>query len=322
MQPRDPGEPVSERLLAGIDVGGTKVMGVLVQPGAVAVPQTVASMEIPWRTGGAEVIDRVLETADNLVELARPGSLASIGIGLAGLVGRDGVVLRSPNVPGLEGVDLVARLRAETGLPVFVGNDANCVATAARSLRGAPTDDLVAVTFGTGIGAGFIVDGRLLRGNRGFAGEPGHMVVDPRGPLCPCGQRGCWERFAAGSALEALADRAVAAGRMAPLDPELGTGLALVRASEAGVLAAAEVLEEFAGWVALGLANLVNLLDPAVVVLGGGVTAAGDAFLEPVRAGLRRHPLAAVHSVAVELAPGGPEAGAVGAALLASEAVA
>ncbi len=277
----------------------------------------------PSQADQSEVVEHIVKVARRLVELAEAELPVAIGAALAGLVGLDGVVLRSPNAPGLEGVDVAARLVAATGIPVVVDNDANCVAVAAATLRREPVRDLVAITLGTGIGGGFIVDGRLVRGSRGFAGEPGHMVVDPAGPLCPCGQHGCWERYASGSGLEALAAEAVSKGRGDDLVGPDGTidGEGIIAAAAAGSPQALAVLEEFGAWFALGVANLINLLDPAVVVIGGGITAAGDTFLDPVRAALAAHPLAASHDFVIEVAPGGPEAGAVGAAISAVRAV-
>jgi glucokinase len=232
-------------------------------------------------------------------------------------------VRRSPNAPGLEGADVAGRLRSATALPAVIDNDANCVARAAVALRRPAVRHLVAVTLGTGIGGALVVDGNLVRGARGFAGEAGHMVVDPDGPVCPCGQRGCWERYASGSGLEALARQAVLAGQGEGLAGPDGTadGARVTEAAARGVPAALAVLEEFAAWVALGVANLVNLVDPELVVLGGGITATGDLLLEPVRAAVRAHPMAAARRVPIEAAPGGPAAGALGAALAAAAAV-
>jgi len=153
------------------------------------------------------------------------------------------------------------------------------------------------------------VDGRVRRGANGFAGEPGHMVVDPQGPPCPCGQRGCWERYASGPGLERLA-------RRAGLDAV--DGPAVVRAARSGDRAAQRVMDEFADWVALGLANVANLLDPQLLVVGGGLADAADAFLPRVRDLLAGNPTLRFRSLAVEAAQGGSVAGALGAALLAA----
>jgi glucokinase len=309
--------------VVGIDVGGTKVLGALVRVRHEAPPEVEHTLLLPSDAQGADVVGHIVSVARSLVSHAGQEAPAAVGAGLAGLVGTDGRVRRSPNAPGLEGADVAGRLRSATAVPVVIDNDANCVARAAVALRRPAVRHLVAVTLGTGIGGALVVDGDLVRGARGFAGEPGHMVVDPDGPVCPCGQRGCWERYASGSGLEALARQAVLAGRGEGLAGADGTpdGARVTQAAARGVPAALAVLEEFATWVALGVANLVNLVDPELVVLGGGITAAGDVLLEPVRAAMRAHPMAAARRVPIEAAPGGPVAGALGAALAAAAAV-
>ena len=211
---------------------------------------------------------------------------------------------------------------------VLLSGGLDSTTVAAHAVLAPDARHLVGGTFGTGIGGGLAVDGRLVHGATGFAGEPGHMVVDPDGPLCPCGQRGCWERYASGAGLAALARRAAEEGRAPGLasavaDASLLRGehvTALVAEGDAGALA---VFDEYAGWVALGVANLIVLLDPEVVVLGGGLIATGDELLGRVRAALaERFPVAVrERDVLVVGSPGGPEAGALGAALLAARSL-
>lgn len=317
-------------VVAGVDVGGTKTLGVLVRLQGPAVPPEVLVRELtPSGAGTAEVVDGIVAVASALHDRGRAAGLpapSAVGVGLAGFVDRRGVVRRAPNAPGLVGRDIAGRLREELGLPVVVDNDANCVAVAARALEAPSARHLVAVTFGTGIGGGLIVDGRLVHGAHGFAGEPGHMVVDPDGPPCPCGQRGCWERFASGTGLAWLARRAVEAGE-APGVLDAAGSVEAIRGEHVTTLvgtgdAGAEVVfDRYAGYVALGVANLVLLLDPEVVVLGGGLSVEHLGLADRVRRHLRQRFVAATaeRSVQVIGSPGGPEAGAVGAALLAGE---
>ncbi len=146
------------------------------------------------------------------------------------------------------------------------------------------------ITLGTGIGAGIISGGEVLRGANGYAGEAGHMVVDPSGPLCSCGRRGCWERYASGSGLARLAREAATAGRLGAVmalargDAESVRGEHVTEAAAAGDPGALEVMAELGWWIALGLANLTALLDPSVVVIGGGLVEAGELLLGPTRA--------------------------------------
>ncbi len=158
-----------------------------------------------------------------------------------------------------------------------VTNDATCAALAEwRFGAGRGVDDMVMVTLGTGIGGGVVAGGRLIVGANGFAGEFGHMVVDPDGPPCPCGRRGCWERYASGSGLAQLARAAAVGGRLRRVVEVAGGDAGMVRgehvqaAAREGDPGAVAVVDEFARWVALGLVNLTNALDPARFVLGGG----------------------------------------------------
>ena len=210
---RSPTDAEPPRRTVGIDVGGTKTLGLLVEHG----PAGVAVLDrerVPSRADDPSAVDAVVGVARTLTERSRirageavpvPAPVTAVGVGLAGFVDRAGVVRAAPNSVGLVGQDVRGRLERELGLPVTVDNDANCAAVAAHALIEPTVADLVAVTLGTGIGGGLIVGGRLVRGARGFAGEPGHMVVDPDGPRCPCGQHGCWERYASGSGLGWLA---------------------------------------------------------------------------------------------------------------------
>lgn len=310
------------RLLAGIDVGGTKVLGVLLDPDDPATVLGVA--RVPTPSGQSQLLDAMADVVRRLDD-GHAGRIAAVGAGIAGLVDRDGVLRVGPNLPGLRGVPVGAELDRRLDLPIRVDNDATCAAWgehrvgAARGVR-----DAVCITLGTGIGAGVVAEGELVRGAHGYGGEVGHMVVDPHGPPCPCGRRGCWERFASGSGLGWLGRTAAAAGRfdrgvvLAGGAAELVRGEHVTRAGAEGDPGALAVIETFAEWVALGLGNVVAALDCSLVVIGGGLVEAGDLLLDPVRAVFRSHLMAPderpdVRIVAAHL---GEQAGAIGAALL------
>jgi len=235
------------------------------------------------------------------------------------------VLQSSPNVPDVTQVDIAGGLGARIGGPVAVGNDATCAALAEWQ-RGVArgVDDLVMITLGTGIGGGIVADGRLYVGHNGFAGEFGHMVVDPNGPPCVCGRQGCWERYASGSGLAQLARAAAVGGRLRRVvhiaggDVELVRGEHVQAAADEGDPGALAVIDEFARWVALGLVNLTNAFDPAAFVLGGGLAVGAHLYLAPIRhwfgellyaPELRPHPV-------LSFAELGEHAGAVGAAML------
>jgi glucokinase len=253
---------------------------------------------------------------------------AAVGIGLPGLVDTAGTLAMGPHLPGIRRQRFKPAFEERLGLPVHVDNDATCAVWAEHVLgAGRGASDVVMITLGTGIGSGIVAGGRVVRGANGFAGEPGHTVVDPNGPACPCGRRGCWERFASGSGLGRLARDAAEAGRAPGLIDAAGGDVSHVRgehvtaAAGAGDPGAVEVLWDFAWWVALGIANLVNVLDPEIVVIGGGLAEMGDLLLQPVNERYQDLVMAGEHRPVVPIVAAllGEHAGAVGAALLALE---
>ena len=306
----------------GLDVGGTKILGVVLDAdGAVLAEGRVMTPR------GADALLGALD--DVIAELAaEAGKADAVGIGVPGLVDRSGTLRFAPNLPGVLELPVAAHVGERAGVPVRVDNDATCAAWAEHEEgAGRGFDDMVLVTLGTGIGSGIVADGRVLRGAFGFAGEVGHTVVERDGIACPCGRRGCWERYASGSGLGRLGRDAVYAGhgrRIAELagDPEDVRGEHVTRAALEGDAEALAVLGELADWLAIGLVNIVNVLDTALLVIGGGLVSAGDALLAPTRRSFSVRLLAAGHrpDVPIRAASMGERAGAVGAALLAREA--
>lgn len=301
----------------GIDVGGSKCLGVVLDDG-----QVLTESRRPTPRGEGS-LPQLIET---LAELATElGPYEHLGVGVPGLVTHEGVLRAAPNLDGVADFDVAGLLAERLSHPVEVDNDATCAALSEWSYGiGRGTTDMVLVTLGTGIGGGLVVGGRLQRGAHGFAGEYGHMVVDPDGPPCPCGRRGCWERYASGSGLARLA-REAAVGRrvdrvlqLAGGDPEAVRGEMVQQAAREGDAAALAVIDDFGRWVALGLVNLTNALDPEMFVLGGGLAAGADLYLDSIRRWFREllyqpelRPLPAV-----AFASSHERAGAIGAALL------
>lgn len=321
---------VGGALVCGIDVGGTKLLAV-----AFAADDPTG-WRLERRVPTPRSTDALVSAAAAVVEelqveatAAGVGDLSAVGLGIAGLVDRSGVVRVGPNIPGIVDCPVGLRLADLLGVPVAVENDASAAAWGEHVAgAGRAVDELLVVTLGTGIGTGMVSGGRLVTGAHGFAGEAGHMVVDPNGPPCPCGQRGCWERFASGSGLGRLARDAAEAGDLRRVveqaggDPEAVRGEHVTAAAEAGDPQALVVLDTFAGWVALGLANLTNVLDPEAIVIGGGLVRSGDTLLEPVRRWYERRLYATDRRPPPRLlaASLGEQAGAIGAALLAAAA--
>ena len=313
----------------GIDIGGTKVAGGVVAPdgtiGATARRATPGSSV-------SETEDAIVAVVEELAA-GHDGELVGVGIGAAGWFDRTGdTVLFSPHLAWRHSTlrkDLEARLQR----PLWVGNDADAAAWAEYRFGAARGADLaLMITLGTGIGGGIVLDGLLRRGSHGVAGEWGHMRVVPDGRLCACGNRGCWEQYASGTALAQTAREVARTSRAAAArllervdgDAERLTGEDVARAAADGDPLALELVTEVGQWLGQGIADLAAILDPEVVVIGGGVSKLGEMVLGPARERLDRalpgrgfRPGPRV--VAAEL---GPEAGLIGAADLVREEVA
>ncbi|MCX6401162.1 MAG: ROK family glucokinase [Propionibacteriales bacterium] len=309
-------------LTCGIDIGGTKMAGAVVD----AEGTILAESRVESPATDPEAMEAA--AAALVAELVSQHPVTAIGVGAAGYVAADrSTVLFAPNIAWRNepfGVDL-ARL---TGLPVVVENDANAAAWGEfRYGAGRDVDDQLMVTVGTGVGGGIVTDGHLLRGAHGVAAEIGHLCVVPEGRVCGCGNHGCLEQYGSGTALVRATREAVEASSLlardllerAGGDPAAITGPMITDAARAGDQFAVEQLERLGHWLGHGIASLVAVLDPAVIVIGGGVSAAGDILVEPLRATFERElagrgfrPRAEIRLAAL-----GNRAGVIGAADLA-----
>jgi glucokinase len=305
----------------GVDLGGTKCLGVLLdEQGTV-----LAEHRVPTPRGEDAVLDALGDVAERLVATSAD-LVTGVGLGVPGLVDARGVLRVAPNLPGVVDADIRGVLGTRLGLHVQVENDASAAAWAEREVgAGRQRQHMILVTLGTGIGGGIVTDGRLYRGAHGFAGEIGHMIVNPAGPRCPCGQKGCWERYGSGSGLGWLGREAALAGQgdrivaLAGGDAEQVKGEHVTAAAADGDAEAIAIMREFAWWIGLGLANLANAFDPEAFVLGGGLVEAGDVLLVPVREAFADLVEGSDHRPRVDIVPAalGEHAGAIGAALLA-----
>ena len=296
---------MSGPLTFGLDLGGTKCLGVAFRDGEVVAQHRAATDT----DGPGDVIELLAEVAGELRNQA--GEPAGVGVGAPGLVTRDGQLALAPNLPGVKALHLQDKLSSSLGAPVIVENDAATAAWAEFSCgAGESAESMIAVTLGTGVGGGIVLDGRLHRGAHGFAAEIGHILVRRGGRRCACGKSGCWEAYASGTALGILAH------------DQLGISSEELTASAAkGDTGAQAVLADYAAEVALGLGSLVEVLDPEMVVIGGGLVEAGETLLDPVREALPRHVYSWEYRpptpvVAAQL---GERSGAIGAALLAAQ---
>lgn len=302
---------VSEsRFSVGIDVGGTKIAGLLLDGNNEIV--TRATLPVP-KSSTESLLDGLARVALELIDAApaEHRERCSVGFAIAGWLNAASDFVRfSPHLP-LTGVFVQRELESRVGRPVVIANDADAAGWAEFRLGAAlDYDDAVCLTLGTGLGSAVIANGTLIRGAIGMAGELGHVCIDPTGPECACGGIGCLEIFASGTGAERAARKA---GLMM-------TGRELVAAAELGDLDAHAVLDDVARPLAQALTMVVGTLDPGVVVIGGGFGTASPYFLDSLRrqyAALASRPESRP-LVPVEVATWGPEAGAVGAALLAA----
>ena len=306
-------------LTIGVDVGGTKVAaGVVGERGRI-----VEKLRRSTPAGSPERTAAAIAAA--VTELRGRHEVAAVGVGAAGFVdAAGGIVAFAPNLAWRD-EPLRAKLTGMVGLPVMVDNDGNASAWAEVRFGAARGHaHVIFVSVGTGIGAGFILDGRLYRGRWGMAGEPGHTRVVPDGRLCGCGNRGCWEQYASGSALVTEArdfamrspGGAMRLLQLAGGNPAAITGAHITEAAREGDPAALRCYSIVGTWLGHGLANLAAILDPGCIVVGGGVSEAGELLLGPARAAFDKALPGAGYRPRVEIlrAALGADAGIVGAA--------
>lgn len=309
-------------LAIGVDIGGTKVMAALVDTEGKIV--RTLRRATPGRDV-AQVEDTITEV---VTELSAGEDVCAVGIGAAGFVdAAQATVLFSPHLAWRR-EPLKQKLADRLSRPVLVDNDANAAAWAEYRFGAVQGEArTLCITLGTGIGGGLVMDGRLERGVNGMAGEFGHMIIVPEGHRCECGNRGCWEQYASGNALGREARELATSGSPVTVDLldraggriENIIGPLVADAARDGDRVAAELIHDMGRWLGLGMANLAAALDPGAFVIGGGVSAAGDLFIESTRDAFGRaltgrgfRPLPRI-----ELAQLGPEAGVIGIADLA-----
>jgi len=309
----------------GVDLGGTNLrIAVVDVDGRVLGEERAPCPATGWR-GIVDAITALVET----LRVAFP-DVAALGVGVAALVDQEGNARYAPNIPGLVDAPLRAALADALGLPLVVDNDANAAAWG-EACHGAArgVEHALVVTLGTGVGGGIIAGGRVYRGAHGFAAEIGHWPFERDGARCACGEPGHWEASASGPALGRRGREAAAAGAAPELLRRVGgdagaiTAPDVATAARAGDDDALAVIGAYATDVALGLAGLVNILDPELVVVSGGLVELGDLLLGPLRQAFVGHVEGAAYRPPVAIVPAvlGDLAGVIGAAALARDAV-
>ncbi len=278
-------------LTIGVDVGGTKIAaGVVSQSGEILETQRRVTPARDPRATSEAIVALVCD-------LKTRHEVSAVGIGAAGYVdAARSTVLFAPNLAWRD-EPLRSAIEGQVGVPVVVENDANAAAWGEFTFgAAADVDDLIMVAVGTGIGGGVVLDGQLFRGHFGIAAEFGHIRMVPGGHVCGCGNYGCWEQYASGTALvrsvrevaQMRSPRAAGVLDMAGGDPAAINGQMITTAATAGDRLAVEAFEDLGRWLGEGLADLVAAFDPGVIVIGGGVSEAGEVLLGPARAAFNR----------------------------------
>ncbi|GAA1489600.1 ROK family glucokinase [Brachybacterium sacelli] len=309
-------------LSIGVDIGGTKIAAGVVDEDGEVIAATTRSTPAT----DPELLEAGV--ADAVAELRTDHEVVGVGVGAAGFVSSDRRTVKFAANLAWREHPLADELERLTGLPVVIENDANAAGWAEYRFGAATAArHMLMVTVGTGLGGAIVLDGRLIRGSGGFAGEVAHMTAVPDGQWCGCGRKGCLEQYTAGTALVRTAKRRASAGDplMGPLVQAAGgarkeiDGPLITRLAQQGDPGAVELIAELGSWLGIGVASISSLLDPDMIVVGGGVAAAGDLLLDPARDSYAAHLTARTHR---ELAPFvlagmGNRAGIVGAADLA-----
>jgi glucokinase len=307
-----------------IDIGGTKLAAGIVDTEG----RILARGEVPTLAadGLEPVLGRIVGLGRDL--LSRPEvadvSVHRVGVGCAGPVDlKAGIVFNPPNLPGWVRVPLIDHLQQALALPAILENDANAAALGEfRYGAGRGAQTIVYLTVSTGIGGGIILNGKVWHGLKDAAGEVGHMTVCPDGPRCGCGNWGCLEAMSSGTSIARRAREMVASGRQSELSRvTIPTSADVVRLAKTGDPVASEIWDQAVRFLGIGVAAVITILAPERVVIGGGVTKAGDFLFQPLRAHVReRVKLVPVESVAILPAALGPDVGILGAAAVALDA--
>ena len=302
----------------GVDIGGTKIAA------AVVTPEGKILSEVRYPTQAAPP-NRLIETVAQAITEVKDGfEVGGVCVAVPGrILASENKVISAPNLHEIEDIRLDEEIGRRTGLMVTVENDANAAAWGEfRFGAGRGLQHMVSITLGTGVGGGIITHGMLLRGAQGAGGELGHVTIDPTGPRCGCGNYGCLEALASGTAIQRRArevanERSTSAlGRLAIERQVLGEDV--TRLAQEGDDASISVLEETGRWLGIGLAGFVNTFNPEVIAVGGGASRAGESILKPARKEVQlRASSPSRDLVEIKEATLGPESGVLGAAALA-----
>jgi glucokinase len=305
-----------DQLLIGIDIGGTNLRAALVNHSGIIIERRRCASRI--EEGRDVFCLRLLAEIAALKDYAalQGKQVAAVGIGVPGLIGRDGLVHSSVNMRPLDGFNLADSVRSGSGVPVFSANDANVAALGEQRFgAGRNYSSCMVVTIGTGLGSGLILNGRLWTGSGGFAAEFGHVTVEPEGLPCPCGNRGCLEQYVSAGALLRYARERISSKSADLLSAEQVADLA-----KTGDSGARSAFDQLGYWLGIALASLANTLNLQAVIIGGGVGASFDLLLPTLRHTLQQRCFPQIlEGLAIEKALLGDDAGLLGAVALAAD---
>jgi glucokinase len=312
-----------KQLIAGIDIGGTKIALAL----ATQDCQIVSKLSFPTRIhdGAHKIIESTLDKVEMLIKQEQ-AELKAIGIGCAGpLDTRRGITLSPPNLPGWDEFPIVEIISERFKVPVVFDNDANAAALAEHKFgAGQEFNNFVYITISTGIGGGVIVNGKLVHGISGNAGEVGHIVVMPNGIDCGCGARGCLEAVCSGTGIARRTRQRILDGEASSLLTKVGnieqiTAKIVAEAAREGDRLAREIWDETVFYLSLGLGNMIVMLEPEAIILGGGVAMTGEQLLSPLRECIYNQvKILAASNIKILQAGLGAESGVFGAIVLAA----
>jgi len=310
-------------VVIGIDLGGTFIKAALVDSRG----RILARMKRPTEAamGRERVVDNVFSIVRDLKAISRSlGGISALGMGIPGVIDiRRGVISTSPNLPGWENIPIRKLLSRRIGMPLYLENDANAAALGEKWMgAGKDVQNFCFITLGTGVGGGLVLDGRIWHGADGMAGEVGHMTIDPHGPRCNCGNRGCLEMYASTKALQRMIRQAQSSGKRSRFfgqirDQEI-SGDVIHRAAKGGDRVSRDAFARMGSALGIGIASLVNLLNLEKVVVGGGLSASWKFFLPALREEVAARAFAApARRARIVRATAGEDAGVLGAAYIA-----
>jgi glucokinase len=314
-----------KRVVLAIDLGGTNIRVAAINEHG-TIKKRVQRPTLAHE-GEASVLRRLISALEEVYQAFPEKQIQGVGVGIAGAIDIEkGIITQSPNLSGFDGHPLRDKLQASflKHLTIMIDNDANLAAMGEKwKGAGAGVNDLICLTLGTGIGGGIIIHGKLIHGADGMAGEVGHITVDPQGPQCNCGNRGCLEAIASATAIRREAIEALRKHPESELhkrchnDPKTITAEMVYQSATAGDQIARNIFQDMGRYLGIGIASLINILNPEMVVLGGGVSNSWDMFFPFTKQEVQTRALK-IPAARVKIVPAvcGDDAGLLGAACL------